>query len=51
MTVINEAIQDRVRQRRLAEIGVPGVDRGLAGHERGCGVDPVIEDFNRSARS
>src|SRR6267143_6260615 len=45
MTVMHEAVQDRIRERRLTEVGVPFVDGELAGDQARAGVDAVIEDF------
>ena len=45
MAVMHEAVQDRIRERRLAEVGMPFVDGELAGDQGGAGVDAVIEDF------
>ena len=47
VTVVNDAIQDRVRQSGLAQIRMPGVDRELACDERRAGVHAVIEYFQQ----
>ena len=47
MTLMNETVQDRVCQGRIAEIGMPGIDGLLAGDQRGASVDAVIEDFEQ----
>src|SRR5439155_26844719 len=45
MAVMHEAIQDRIGERRLTEVGVPFVDGQLASDQARAGVDAVIEDF------
>jgi hypothetical protein len=45
VTVVHEAIEDRIGKRRFAEIGMPGVDGKLACDQRRAGVDAVIEDL------
>src|SRR5437588_3385784 len=45
VTVMHEAVQDRIGDSGLTEVGVPFVDGQLAGDEGRAGVDAVIEDF------
>ena len=47
MAVMHEPIEDGVGERRLAEVGVPGVDRQLADDEGRAGVDAVVEDLEQ----
>ena len=47
MTLMDQAIEDGIGERRFTEIGMPGVDRELAGDQGGAGVDAVIEDFEQ----
>ena len=47
MTLMNETIQDRIGQRRLTEIRVPGIHGELARDQRRTGIDAVIKDFKQ----
>ena len=47
MALVHEPIEDRVRQRRLAEVRVPLIDRQLADDHRGLGSDPIVEDLEQ----
>jgi hypothetical protein len=45
---VDESIEDRVRDRAVAEIGVPLVDRELTGNERRAPVISIIEDLENA---
>jgi hypothetical protein len=47
MTVMHEAIQDRISQRRLAQIRMPSIHGELAGDQCRAGIDAVIEDLEQ----
>lgn len=42
---VDEAIDDRIGDRGIAEVGMPEVMRELAGDHRGAGVIAVLEEF------
>src|ERR1044071_8217016 len=43
--VVNDAVEDGVSQRRLADQIVPAVDRDLAGDQRGAAAVAIFDDF------
>jgi hypothetical protein len=47
MALVNEAIEDRIGERGLSEVGLPGVHRQLARDERRAGIDAIVEDFQQ----
>src|SRR5215210_9275185 len=50
MSVVDEAIQDGIRNGRIADQFVPVIDGKLAGHDgRGASM-PVVENFQEIAR-
>ncbi len=42
--VVHEAIEDGIGDSTVTEIGVPLIERQLAGDERGCAVVTVVQD-------
>ena len=49
ITIVDEAIEDGVGQSRIAEAGMPLLDRKLAGEDRGFLVVASVEDFEQIA--
>jgi transcriptional regulator CtsR len=49
ITVVHEAIEDGVGQRRITQAVMPLLDRQLAGEDRGFLVVAVVEDFEQIA--
>ena len=49
MGVVNDAIEDGIGQRRIADDLVPTVDRHLAGDHDGTGVISVLDDLQQIA--
>jgi len=47
MAVMHEPIEDRVGERRLPEVGVPGIDGQLADQDRGSGGHAIVEYFEQ----
>jgi hypothetical protein len=45
--MVNQAIQDRIRQSRFAEIGVPFVHGQLAAEHGRTHVQAIVEDFEQ----
>ena len=43
--VVNDAIEDGIGERRIADDLVPAVDRQLAGDDDGAGVVAVLDDL------
>ena len=43
---VQQAVEDGIGQRRLADIVVPMIDRQLTGDQRGSAVMPVLDDFH-----
>jgi hypothetical protein len=48
--VVDQAIQDRVGQGRVADDFIPVVDRDLAGDDQRAGVVAVLDDLQQSRR-
>ena len=45
MTVVHDAVQDRICQGGLPEVGVPGVDGQLTANHGGARVEAIVEDL------
>ena len=49
MRVVDDAIEDGVGQRRIADDLVPAVDRHLAGDDQRAGVVAILDDLQQIA--
>ncbi len=47
---MDEAVEDRIGERRAGDHVVPSIDRHLAGDEDRSGVDAILDDFEEIAR-
>src|SRR5260370_2175334 len=47
--IVDEAVEDRIGERRACDHVVPSIDRHLAGDEDRSGVDAVLDDFEEIA--
>ncbi len=44
---VHDAVEDRVGQRGVVEVGVPGLDRQLAGDKGRARADAVVQQFEQ----
>src|SRR5471032_173688 len=49
MSVMHEAVEDRVGEGRIADDLMPGIDRQLAGDQRRAGAITVLDDLHEVA--
>ena len=49
MCVVDDAVEDRVGQRRVADDLVPVVDRHLAGDDQRAGAVAILDDLQQIA--
>ena len=47
--IVNEAVEDGVGERRIADDVMPAIDRHLAGEKDRAGVVAVLDDFEQIA--